>query len=84
MGEQRVDAGLLLRRVENKFSLSILLLYRVVAGNLHLSERLAIRCDAISEQRIIHGIYNYRDAQPSGQSGNRQSLQKMLDSDSQR
>ena len=41
-GEQSVDAGLQLRRIEEEFRLAILLRYRVVASHCDLSEGLAV------------------------------------------
>ena len=62
--EQRVDAGLRLRRVENELGLAVFLQHRVIAGNCNLSERLAVRGHAIAEDRVINRIGGQR--QPCG------------------
>ncbi len=84
MWKQRVDAGLRLRRIENEFRLAAFLLHRVVARDCDLSERLAIRRDAITEHRIVHGVGERRHAECGRDPDDEQSLQEMLDSGSQR
>lgn len=82
--KQRVDAGLRLRRIEDELSLAAFLLHRVVAVHCDLSERLAIRGDAIAEHDVIHGVHERRNAHGRQQSHNEQPLQETLDSGSGR
>jgi hypothetical protein len=84
MREQRVDAGLRLRRVENELGLAILLQHRIIAGNCNLSERLAVRGHPIAEDGVINRIGNQRQPCGTRHSNEDQSLQETLDSGSQR
>jgi len=81
--EQRVDADLRFRRIEDELRLAAFLLDRIVAGDRDLSVGLAIGCDAITEHSVIDCVSERRDSQRRGESHNRQSLQEMLDSGSQ-
>ena len=56
MGEKRVDAGLCLGRIENKFSLAVFLLDCIVVGDRDLSEGLAATGDAITKHSIVNSV----------------------------
>jgi len=56
MGKQRVDTGLLLRRVEKKFRLAVFLQHGIVARDRDLSEGLPIRRNAVAKQTIVEGV----------------------------
>jgi hypothetical protein len=81
--EQRVDAGLQLRRIEEEFRLAILLRHRVVAGDRDLAEGLAIRGDAVAEDSVVNGVGEQGQAQRGREADHDDSLQEMFDTRSQ-
>ncbi len=61
MGEKRVDAGLRLRRIENKLSLAVFLLDGVVVRDCDLSEGLAVTGNAITKQSVVSAVNQTRE-----------------------
>jgi len=55
-GEQRVDTGLRLRRIEDELGPAIFLGYRVVAGDGDLSEGLAVGGYTVAENSVVRGV----------------------------
>lgn len=61
--EQRVGAGLHLRRIKDELGFAAFLLHRVVTGNGDLSEGLAIGRHTVAEGDVIYGVGDQSQAQ---------------------
>ncbi len=80
MREQRVDTGLRLRRMEDKFGLAAFLRYGVVTCDYDLREGLAIGRDPVAEQGVVDCISQRRDSQRGRGRTNDHALQPTFDS----
>jgi len=60
MGKKRVDAGLLLGRIEEEFSLAVFLLDCVVVRDCNLSEGLSAARDAITKHSVVSRVSQTR------------------------
>ncbi len=81
--KQRVDAGLRLRGIKEKFCLAILLRDRVIAGDRDLSVGTAIRGDAIAEHAVVHNVCQDRETERGRKANYDHALQNMFESGSQ-
>jgi len=79
-GEERIDAGLRLGRVEDEFRLAAFLRYRVVAGDSDLSVGLAIGGDPVAEHGVVDRVGQGRHDQRGREPNHDHSLQPMFDS----
>ena len=82
-GKQRVDAGLNLRRIEDKFCLAVLLRHRVVTVDSDLSEGLVIGGETVAEDGVVHGVGEQGQAQHGGEPDCDHSLEEVFDTGSE-
>ncbi len=83
MREQRVDAGLRRRRMEDELGFAAFLRYGVVAGDRDLRVGLAIRGDTVAEESVVDCISQRRESQGGCNSNDDHALQPTFDSSTQ-